>query len=116
MRKEHDLQKSSFFGDFSVHSADTHVALQVDDLLPVLLPAICCFLFYSCATLHLECKFLGAETGIIFVHKVSRIPTELYKQLKYYPINHKTKISSCHNAKICFLIVNKKVKLLQELS
>lgn len=116
MRKEYNLKKNSFFADFCIHNTDAKVALQVDDLLPVCLPAIFCFLFYSCATLYFECKFLGAETGFIFICKVSRISVELYKQLEYCPINCKTKISSCRNAKICFLIVNKKVKLLQELS
>lgn len=70
MRKEdHNLQKEQLFGDFGIHNPDANVVLQVDDLLPVLLPAIFCFLFYSCATLRFECKFLGAETGFIFVCK-----------------------------------------------
>lgn len=65
----------------------------------VFLSDIICFLFCSCGTLNFECKFLGAEPGVISVCKVSRISTELYEQLEYCPINCKAKISSCHNAK-----------------
>lgn len=101
MRKEeHNLQKEQlFFGDFNIQNADINVALQADDLLAVFLSDII-FLFCSCATLNFECKFLGAEPGVISVCKVSRISTELCEQLEYCPINCKAKISSCHNAKI----------------
>lgn len=99
-RRMQSTKRAAFFGDFNIQNADINVALQADDLLPVFLSDIICFLFCSCATLNFECKFLGAEPGVISVCKVSRISTELYEQLEYCPINCKAKISSCHNAKI----------------
>lgn len=110
------VTKQQLFCGFRIHNTDVNIALQVEVLLLTLLSSSSWFsLSSSVSPCILSANSLGQRLGLYLSVKPLDICGAV--QIEYCPANYKIKISSCHEAKICFLIVNKKkVKLWQELS